>query len=258
LFPDDDSNLFPNAAEEIIRVYERDEGGKIAAVCAAEALNPPHYSDRSSTCSTTKPKTRDSLKLRSTPLLRSLEAKYAPDPARLLGLKFISQTELTLWAAQSNVVPLEYMTGFRMTFRSDAIKKYKFDETFSDYSLFEDIDASFSAWNTGAVVGARNAKIFHNKSPERRGDGTVLGVTQILNKTYVIAKHSPSDTFLLQEMKRFAQFKLLQYMRAPWSAFQRQRFVGAYRAFRKINLIFLSSKADLPDTYRQCLTQCLK
>ena len=41
LFPDDDSLFHPGTSEAILRAYELDTEGRIAGVCAADALEPP-------------------------------------------------------------------------------------------------------------------------------------------------------------------------------------------------------------------------
>ena len=40
-FPDDDSLFHPGTSEAIMRAYELDTEGRIAGVCAADALEPP-------------------------------------------------------------------------------------------------------------------------------------------------------------------------------------------------------------------------
>ena len=46
------------------------------------------------------------------------------------------------------------------------------------YALVEDPDASFAAMRHGALVGARNARIYHHKFPGGRGDPYWLGVVR--------------------------------------------------------------------------------
>ena len=41
LFPDDDSMLFPDAMERVMRIYERDAAGLVGGVCASEIARPP-------------------------------------------------------------------------------------------------------------------------------------------------------------------------------------------------------------------------
>ncbi len=117
-----------------------------------------------------------------------------------------------IFFSQNNVVQVEYMTGFRMSFRSEIIKKYKFSEVFCGYCLFEDTDASFSTYKNGMLVGARNALIYHHKFPTKRGSGFIMGLLPLLNRTYIVAKHAPNDKRLLFHLKIYCLYKFIQYL----------------------------------------------
>ncbi|MCU0779188.1 MAG: glycosyltransferase, partial [Akkermansiaceae bacterium] len=159
-FPDDDSIWFPGVAEAQMEVYEKDEEERIAAVCAAESPTPPPawqpggplaYQMRAS----------HRFQQRIAATRSKIENVLFPDPAKLVGRSFWpAPGELPDWFMDYDVVLVEWMTGFRMSFRTSVIRKVGFDENFSRYSLFEDIDASFSAWKHGWVVGARRARVF--------------------------------------------------------------------------------------------------
>ena len=44
LFPDDDSLLFPDAMQHVMRIYERDAEGLVGGVCGIEVARPPRTS----------------------------------------------------------------------------------------------------------------------------------------------------------------------------------------------------------------------
>lgn len=227
-FPDDDSIWFKETAELQMSVYERDADNQISAVCGAESPVPP--ADFKATTASYQMNTKDRIKLRCTRLMRWLESKIAPDPARIAGQSFYRNHTIPGWAQTDTIFPVEWMTGFRMSFRTSIIKKHRFDEALSNYSLFEDIDASFSAWRDGAVVGVSNAKIFHYKSPENRGNGYNLGRTQILNKAYIVSKHTPQKHPARLALIRFSKYKLFQYRTASRDVFGKERLKGALEA----------------------------
>jgi glycosyltransferase involved in cell wall biosynthesis len=256
-FPDDDSIWFPQVARTHLEVYQRDSARQIAAVCAAEAPAPPPGWEVAAA---------GSYRMRRSHLLQQrfarararLENHLAPDPARLLGRSFFPPAaELPDWFGDYDAVPVEWMTGFRMSFRTEVIRAVGFDETLARYSLFEDIDASFAAWRHGWVVGARNARVFHYRSPERRDDGRRLGVEQLLNKAFVIAKHAPIDHPARAAMCAFGRYKTLQYRLAANGEFGAARLAGARAALREIDFLADSPPEVAAPAYLLALVRCL-
>ena len=73
------------------------------------------------------------------------------------------------WLSAENAVLVPWMTGFRMSFRTEVVRAVGFDEALKRYAVFEDVDASFRVLKTHVLVGARNAEIYHHKAPSRRG-----------------------------------------------------------------------------------------
>lgn len=256
-FPDDDSIWFPGAAADQLDVYERDLDGKIAAVCGAEAMSPPldwqlpasgAYQMRSS----------HRLQQRIARLRAKIEDRLVPDPAKILGRSFYpSPPVLPDWFAKLDVVPVEWMTGFRMSFRTEVIRLVKFDEAFARYSLFEDIDASFGAWRHGWVVGARKARIYHYRSPERRDHGMRLGFEQVINKAYLVAKHAPPGHPAHLAVRKFARYKAMQYRLGRTGEFGKQRYAGAQAAIAELAQLAQALPAELARTYQGSLERRL-
>ena len=163
VFPDDDSLLYPDAAEELLKVYARDTERRIAGVAAGEAMAPPpgalpESAYRMSGAHDREAKTR----LWRYYLSRRLTVLK---PALKLGQVLNARHPVPDWLAEMDAKPTEYMTGFRMSFRTEAIRASGFDETLGGYALDEDVDASLSAMRQGLVVGARRARIYHHRFP---------------------------------------------------------------------------------------------
>jgi hypothetical protein len=197
------------------------------------------------------------LQQRFATLRAKVENRLVPDPAQVLGRSFWPPlSEFPAWFAELDVVPVEWMTGFRMSFRTDVIRRVRFDETLTRYSLFEDIDASFGAWKHGWVVGARKANIYHYRSPENRDNGRRLGAGQLLNKAYVLAKHSKSESSVGAAMRKFGHYKVLQYRVAARNAFGRDRYCGARAASREMMALFDEDLISLSQAYQNALRQC--
>jgi glycosyltransferase involved in cell wall biosynthesis len=236
-FPDDDSIWFPGVAEAQMEVYEKDVGERISAVCAAESPAPP-LDWEVGIPATYQMRGSHRLQQRFAAIRSKIENTLLPDPAKLVGKSFWpANRELPQWFSDQDVVLVEWMTGFRMSFRTSVIRVEGFDETFSRYSLFEDIDASFSAWKHGWVVGARKARVFHYRSPEKRDQGRRLGVEQLLNKAYVVVKHTTSAHAARRGLGKFARYKVFQYFIGARDEFGRERYEGAAAALASLSKI---------------------
>lgn len=252
LFPDDDSLLYYDAAEQMLSVYERDHDHEISAVCAIEAREPPPEASLGQTYGMSGEHLREakSRGWRTRLVKRFPVLKPAPHLGRMLNARH----KPPAWIGQSRVTPVEYMTGFRMSFRRSAIAEAGFDEALGGYALDEDIDASFTAMRFGVVVCARDARIYHHRFPSGRGDGHVRGRMEVLNRIYVVRKHVPpaSQEFsaILWAQWIFPWIKLAAMLPGIRSRFGRQRIVGTWSAIRASRRLWSAEIGDLPAAYR--------
>ena len=247
MFPDDDALWFPGTAEAIMRAYERDERGDIGAVCAAEALEPPGGVPAANAA--TRVSWVDRFKVLIGKRRNQIERAVAPDPFHIHGRSCWGVRAAPAWLEEENCVLVEWMTGFRMSFRTEMIRACGFDEKLGAYSLFEDTDASFAVMHSRLIVGARNAKIFHHKIPGRRGSGYEMGFTQLLNRAYVVAKHAAPGSEARRRLSGYAWYKLLQYLLGAHSRYGRQRISGAWRALRCQHDLLNAPLAELSEVY---------
>jgi len=256
-FPDDDSIWFPNVAALKMAVYEADTKNRISAVCGAESREPPPGFGEGEKIQYSMRK-YDRIRQRTAHLRTKFERWLVPDPAGVLGREFISEGKPQEWWPALNVTAVGWMTGFRMSFRTQVAQAHQFDPAFTGYSLFEDIDASFSAWRLGAVVASLNARIFHYKSPERRDAGLKLGVAQILNKAYVIAKHALPSSRAKKAASRFFCYKRFQYKMAARDQFGKDRYDGAKRALNFVPDLLQRSPPQLTMLFETAWKECRK
>jgi len=232
LFPDDDSLLYPDAAEQILAVYERDGDAAIAAVCGTEDLSPP-------------PGFKDALVYQLSPVHKR-EARFrrlrnriekrirGAKPAIELGRLLTSNFRIPDWLNEMDAVQVEYMTGFRMSFRTSVIRPFGFDETLGGYALDEDVDASFTAARSGLIIAALRSRIYHHRFPGGRPSGFGLGVIEVLNRHYVIRKHvlaagldAGAAKMFRGSLRRFFGMKLAASAAAIRTEFGRERIRGA-------------------------------
>lgn len=254
-FPDDDSLMYPGALEGMMRIYGLDDQGLIGGVCSAEAMAPPHgvldraaYSMRHS----------DRLKALIARKRFALEERFVPDPFhRVAAGLYRALPPAPEWLAAENAITVPWMTGFRMSFRTDVIRRSGFAEGLGRYALFEDTDAGFSVLKSHLLVGARNAQTYHHKAPARRANGRAMGVMQILNRAYVIVrselwKLSPGDRLSIQrDLHRFAAYKIAQYAAAARSKYGRDRFSGAFAAARSMSELLSVPTDHIDQRYKE-------
>lgn len=185
-FMDDDSLPFPDAADEIMRIYERDTDGVIAGVAAADAPSAPGQIEGGWQMLAGHRRAARLGRLRN-----AIERRVAfLKPAIALGRTLNDRNPRPRWLAAMEAAPVSYMTGYRMTFRTAAIRPAGFDEALEGYGLEEDVDASFTAMRSGLVVGAQRARIHHLRHPSGRGDAYGRGRMEVLHRAHVLLKHA--------------------------------------------------------------------
>lgn len=249
VFPDDDSLFLPGALAEIMQVYEADTDGRIAAVCAAETTDVPAVVHDTAAYRMRRDHMRDTVPRR---MRRWLERRVsALKPALSIGMSLNCRHPLPDWCVGRDVVAVEYMTGFRMSFRTEVIRPIGFDETLGGYALEEDVDASFTAMRSGLVVGARRAKVYHHRYPSGRGDAFARGRMEVLNRAYVLAKHTTGplgSPELARRARRahrdFVAAKLVSMVPGLASASGRARFAGAWAGMRAAPSLWSSAPAE--------------
>jgi glycosyltransferase involved in cell wall biosynthesis len=256
MFPDDDSLLLPGALEAIMRIYEADVDERIGGVCGREALEAP-----AAVLSVARKRYRMNRVDRIKKLIARqrflLERRFCPDPMTLFGRSRCNALGTLDWLSEKNAVAVEYMTGFRMSFRTRLIAQHGFDETLGRYALFEDVDASYSIMKTHLVVSAWDARVYHYRSPERRDAGLMLGVMQVLNRAYVVCRHAEPGAYARRSLKRYTLYKMGIYMTEAQSKFGRDRLIGAFRAYRCLPKLLRATPEDLTDTYLHLREYCL-
>jgi glycosyltransferase involved in cell wall biosynthesis len=255
-FPDDDSLFHPGTSEAIMRAYELDTEGRIAGVCAADALDPPPGVLAAARYDMTS---AHKLRGRIMPYRNRLERRLrALNPSLYLGEVLKSRFQPLAWFAAENCVLVELMTGYRMSFRTEVIRANPFDENLKFYSVVEDLDASLAAMRHGCLVGARNARIYHHKFPSGRGDPYYLGVVRILNRSYVVLKQVHDSGLPAAEAERvrrllrqFCRLKVLTCLARIHRPAVREELRGVLAAFDGVKAMMEAPREDLPRVFAE-------
>lgn len=265
--PDDDSLLHPGAVGEILRLYDLDTDRRIGGVCGLESRTPPPGTldspasgDRGAAAGQPVYRKRraDRLKSRLTPYVNRFENRHFPDPMKHVARRLQKPLAVPDWLAGEQAVPVEWMPGFRMSFRTDCLQAVGFNELLGRYSLFEDVDAGLGVLGNGRLlVGAHRAHIYHHRSPENRSNGRTMGAIQILNRAYVTCRHGPADAERDRTIRNYSRFRLLQFrVMGSRNSFERDRFEGASAAVDRLPRL-LSGHSDLDAAYLEIRREIL-
>jgi len=259
IFPDDDSLLYPGAAQAIMSIYERDKDAVVTGVCGVPAGRPPEGAIPDGSYTMSKELVRED---RTRRWRNRIQTRFsALKPSLYLGQMLSNRHPVPDWiAADDRLSVVAHMTGFRMSFRSAAIKKTGFDDALQGYALSEDIDASLAVARHGLLIGARDAEIYHHRFPGGRGNGFNLGAIGILNRVYIALKHTSDaelsadeTTGLRTRLRWFVHLSRLNALIRSRSEFGRDRRRGTFAAAAQIKGMLTASRADLADQYRKAL-----
>jgi GT2 family glycosyltransferase len=230
MFPDDDSMWYPGFASSVIKVYQSDTREEVGGVGGVAAIAPPLELGQPSY----KRGKFTTIKQAVQPYRNYIEQSAFPKPFDIIGA--------STWTSKPDVVDdtnskrLPHITGYRMSFRTDAVRRIGFDETLgygAGYSYHEDMDISLRLQMEGyALVSAEDAKVCHLSFPGKRADGYVYGFCSIANCVYVCKKTMNGNTKILSVMERYLKYKLSLYASRLYTNYDRQLFKGAFDAWR--------------------------
>ena len=248
MFPDDDSMWHAGFASSVLRIYQADMRGQVGGVGGVGVLTrPPELGQPTYNRSRFR-----TVKQAIQPYRNYIEQRSFPKPFDVIGA--------STWTDKVDVVDdvnskrLAHITGYRMSFRTDAVRQVGFDETLghgSGYSYHEDMEVSLRLAREGyALVSAESAKVCHLSFPGKRGDDYGYGFCAIANCVYVCKRAMKDDTQIFRIMERYLKYKLSLYASRFYTNNDRQIFRGAFDAWRNRFQLLNADEAGLSDTYK--------
>lgn len=248
-FPDDDVLWFPGTAEAIMRIYSRDAEGVVGCVSAADSTAPPPGA-----FDVVPPPYKVALRDRLT-LRRSVLGKVAflvPDPLHL-GKRWMNIWGVKIappWLPEEDAELCAAVTGYKMTFRTNVIRQLGgFDEYMGRYALYEDAEASLGCLNRKLNIVAKRARVFHYRDPGVRISGREFGTMSMLNRAYIVCKHSPPGSAARGQLRLYLWFQLCRYFVQLHTGYGRERFRAALSTFADAYRLMNASKEMLPRQY---------
>lgn len=253
MFPDDDSLWFPDTAEQLMQVYEKDHLNQIGAVAALSVGEAPdkiarEISQKLSSNGSFRKRTQQTVRRLITGVTENLfvDPLHPEDHwTKIWGARSSPQ-----WLQNQNAQLCCTFAGFRMSFRSEVIKQIGgFDERLTNYGLYEDQDAALGSLATHCNVLARSARVFHYSFPGGRYGGFENGVTTVLNRTYIICKRAAPSSRARQLLRSYFRYKFIVLASRAYTRFGRDRFLGLCRALPRVNELMAAPPEELGATY---------
>jgi glycosyltransferase involved in cell wall biosynthesis len=255
MLPDDDSMWYDGFAANVLKIYAADVRRQVGGVTGVAVLTPPPKLARP----VYKKSAFANAKGAVQPFRNRIENCPFPHPFNLIAA--------TTWKDDIDVVDgtrakrVHHITGFRMSFRTDALRQAPFDETLgygTGYAYHEDLDVSLRLARLGyALVSSQDAKVCHYSFPGQRGKGYNYGFLAIANSVYICKKLIARDAKIYSLLERYLKYKLSLYASRFYSTHGREVFQGALEAWRNRSDLLDANAAHLAETYKSLCDQCL-
>jgi glycosyltransferase involved in cell wall biosynthesis len=256
MFPDDDSMWYNGFAANVLKIYEADVRCQVGGVSGVGVPAPPSELPQPTYKKSASGSLKEALQL----YRNDIENRFFPHPFGLIA-------EAT-WTDKIDVVDginsirIPHITGFRMSFRTDAVRQVGFDETLGyalGYAYHEDFDVSLGLERLGyALVSAEGAKVCHYSFPGRRGKGYDYGFSVIANTVYICRKTIDRDIQIYSLMERYLKYKLSLYGGRFYSKHGREVFQGAFDAWRNRSTLLNAEESGLSDAYKALCDRYIK
>lgn len=249
-FPDDDSLPYPDALSVMMRIYDLDTERRIGGVAGKETAVPP-IRELAAEGKGHRRTAKDILRARIAPLRTRIEDRLVPDPMKLAARRLQSHLPAAApWLAREEARWVEWMTGFRMSFRTDLVREVGFNERLGRYALYEDIDAGLGVLSRGhSLVCAERALIYHHKAPDQRTRGHEMGVINILNRAYVVLRSGVADADLRAAVMRYSRFRIGQFSAGARGTYGQDRLAGARAAYDALPEFLSCGPDEIEEAY---------
>lgn len=253
--PDDDSILLPSAAEAILQIYQRDTEERIGGVGMKEIHTPPP-----------SVRSEDAARARDAGIVDRIIARFGPMKARLLNRLAEGPMHVACriamehhtppnWLSEVDASPAPFLHGFRMTFRTDIVRRCGFNEDFARGRGYDDFDISLAVLQTHLLVNAERAEVYHHRVGGKRDDGLEAGITQLLNPCYITCRHTSPESPARRAVLPFARRLTIDYALRALSRYDRDRLRGIRRARKWLHSLLTASPEVLTERYQHAFNE---
>ncbi len=255
-FFDDDTLMFPDCAENVLRAYAADADQRIAAGMAVNTPDIPGAAHVEDADRKVTGNIGTASGLRNHPALRwvwdhifmmSAPSHFIPydDPPRL-------EKPETVAVGPMRLLRLPLLSGFSTTVRASVARAEPFDPALLSYSPAEDLDASYRYSRHGLNVLFEDARVHHFEAASgriKRRQAITLGLMNLA--AFVAKKSARPGRDIPAYYRRYLRRVLAEFLKDLLSRrFSFPQFLGALSAFRPTIAIFRHGREGFDDWYR--------
>jgi GT2 family glycosyltransferase len=246
-FFDDDSLMYPDCAEQIMKVYEADTRSRVAGVMAAHVPTPPDQPDDPLA---SKPSEHGATRNYGA-LARLVRRLLDADNIFVPYDEDFPRHEMPEEVRRLKVGLVPLMPGWGMTFRRATCLREPFSEILRSYAAEEDTDMAYRASRHGPLLVAGDARLCHIGSTGGRLSLFLLAAFRNLNQVALHRMHSTNISRSRRNLRRLMARRCLILLakdvyRRKWS-FPNVR--GIIFAFRWTDPLLDMSETQLSDWY---------
>jgi GT2 family glycosyltransferase len=247
---DDDSFMYPDTAEHLMKLYDADVNKEVAGVAAALADKPPaEAADEKATEEIEAARAAPTVKQYS-PIAKFVrkvldaDNLFVPYDEGYPG-KFIPDSLKGM-----RVGKRELMAGMTMTARRELICQERFSEILADRSG-EDSDVTYRISRHGAIVTALDAKVFHVGSPSGRFSSFSREVFYHMAPMVLHRFYSTDQARSKRESRKLIRRKCLLGLVKDIQAkeWDLPRLKGAWFALRRVDKVFNMTTEEIEAWY---------
>jgi glycosyltransferase involved in cell wall biosynthesis len=254
--PDDDSMWHSGFATNVLKIYEADVRGQVGGVSGVSVSALPSELAQPTYKRNVVATAKSAVQL----YRNEFERHFFRHPFELIAEA--TWTDKIDVVDGMNSVRLPHITGYRMSFRTEAVRQVGFNETLgyaAGYAYYEDFDVSLRLERAGyALVSAQGAKMCHYSFPGKRNKGYNYGFIVIANTVYICRKTIDRDTKIYPVLERYLKYKLSLYRSRMYSEHNREVFQGAFDAWRNRSTLLNADEASLPAAYKALCDRYIK
>lgn len=208
---DDDSLMYPECAQEVIRLYAQDIQHQVAGIMPKLEALPPDSQEQFEAVNNNpisfRSKLANGVKIYQAKL-RYFAKQLIKDDDIFIPYEF-AFPKYTLPETLKDMAthPVPMIHGARMSYRREILTQVRFEETLECYAVNEDNDVCYRASRLGMLLHALQARICHLQTPEGRLTRFTTTALWGLNQVVLHRFHST-------DLQRFnQQFRKLLWQR---------------------------------------------
>ena len=247
---DDDSLMYPDCAEEVMKIYEADVDNTIQGISAMSDPNPPDASEFID-----KQAVQEGMiavKPKQTKIRQFFKSLLATDQTYFLPYdEDYPDRPIPEHLHNLNIGRIQVMAGYTMTFRKAILMKERFSEILQRYAAGEDQDLSYRVSRHGAIVNAINARLCHLEISGGRLSQFQVMVLAALNPSVLQQFYSPNRALVNRRWRQIFRRRVLIYFLKDLSQknFHFSRTRGLLYAFSQFKQIYKRTPDELLQWY---------